>query len=73
MGWGTIIIVGGLLCWIFTCWAILDIAGKNFESIQIKFLWGCIAFIPFIGFLIYLVYGRKKGVKKGSAPAADPQ
>jgi len=64
-----IIILGtGIACFILTCFAILDVARKDFESIQIKALWGFIAFIPFIGFIIYFLFGFRKG-----KPATTPK
>ena len=48
-----------------TVWAIVDVGQKDFGSIGKKALWGLVASIPFIGFMIYLVFGFRKGVKKG--------
>ncbi|MBW1759675.1 MAG: PLDc N-terminal domain-containing protein [Deltaproteobacteria bacterium] len=60
----TITIIGmGILFFMLTCWAILDVARKNFGTIGKKALWGFIAFIPFIGFIIYFIFGYKKGIK----------
>lgn len=60
----TITIIGmGILFFILTCWAILDVARKDFGTIGKKALWGFIAFIPFIGFIIYFIFGYKKGIK----------
>lgn len=64
----TIIIVMGLLFYMATCWAIIDIAGKNFESIIHKAMWGFITLLPFIGIIIYLIFGTRKGQKR-KAPA----
>ena len=51
-----------------TCAAILDIARKDFGSIEMKALWAFIvALVPFIGVLVYLFIGRRKG----QLPAAD--
>lgn len=46
-----------------TVWAIVDVGKKDFGTIQKKALWGVIASIPFIGFLIYLILGFRKGKK----------
>lgn len=47
-----------------TVWAIVDVGQKDFGSIGKKVFWGLIASIPFIGFIIYLLFGFRKGVKK---------
>lgn len=59
----TLIIGAGILFFLLTCWAILDVAQKNFGSIEKKAMWGVIAWIPFIGFVIYFLFGAKKGRK----------
>jgi hypothetical protein len=46
-----------------TVWAIVDLGQKDFGSIGKKALWALIASIPFIGFIIYLVFGFRKGKK----------
>ncbi len=62
MSTNTIIVVGlGVLFWTLTCLAMIDIARKDFNSIGIKALWGVIAFIPFVGSVIYLAFGFRKG------------
>jgi len=48
-----------------TILAIIDIIRKDFGTIGKKALWGIIALIPFIGWLIYLVFGFRKGKKPG--------
>lgn len=45
-----------------TVWAIVNAARKEFSSVGEKALWVVIAAIPFIGFIIYLLLGFKKGV-----------
>jgi hypothetical protein len=45
-------------------WAIVDVGQKDFGSIGKKAMWGIIASIPFIGFIIYLVFGFRKGKKQ---------
>jgi hypothetical protein len=52
---------------LMTIWAIVDVALKDFGSVKKKALWGVIAFIPFIGFIIYLIFGFRKG-KKSKTP-----
>lgn len=57
-----ITIVGiALLCFLMTCWAIIDVARKDFGSLEMKILWGIIAWIPFIGFILYMMFGYKRG------------
>jgi uncharacterized membrane protein YhaH (DUF805 family) len=57
-----IIIVGaGLVSYLLTCWALIDVAVKNFGTLGKKAVWGIVAFIPVFGWLVYLLWGRKKG------------
>ena len=46
-----------------TVWAIVDVSQKNFGSIGKKTLWGVISAVPFIGFIVYLIFGFRKGKK----------
>ena len=46
---------------ILTVWAIVNVLQKDFGSVGQKALWGIIAAIPFVGALIYLVFGFRKG------------
>ncbi|QTA85873.1 PLDc N-terminal domain-containing protein [Desulfonema magnum] len=61
----TITIIGiGVLFFLMTCWAILDIAKKDFGKFEKKLLWGFVAAsLPFIGVIIYIVFGYRKGQK----------
>ena len=52
---------------LMTIWAIVDVAMKDFGTIKKKALWGLTASIPFIGFIIYLIFGFRKG-KKSKTP-----
>jgi uncharacterized membrane protein YhaH (DUF805 family) len=47
--------------YILTILAVIDIARKDFGSMGKKALWACVALIPFIGWLIYLIFGFRKG------------
>ncbi len=47
-----------------TMLAMIDIILKDFGSPKAKILWHFIALIPVIGWLIYLIFGFKKGKKK---------
>ncbi len=69
----TFIMVAGVAAffWGLTMLAIVDIILKDFGSIQKKALWGFIALIPFVGWLIYLLVGYKKGTRKNKPPLSD--
>ncbi|MCP3943543.1 MAG: hypothetical protein GY710_18990 [Desulfobacteraceae bacterium] len=47
-----------------TMLTLIDIIKKDFGSIKTKALWHFVALIPFLGWLIYLVFGSRKGQKK---------
>jgi len=49
--------------YLLTILAIVDILRKDFGTIGKKALWGIIALIPFVGWLIYLIFGFRKGKK----------
>ncbi len=57
-----LLIFGISLC--LTMLALVDIIKKDFGSLKIKLLWHFIALIPLIGWLIYLLFGYRKGQKK---------
>ena len=48
-----------------TIWAVVDVAQKDFGTMGKKALWWIIASVPFIGFIIYLIFGFRKGEKTG--------
>ncbi len=58
------IIITGVAFWLLTCIAVVDIARKDFGAIEKKAAWGFAALIPFIGPIIYFVFGFKKGAPK---------
>jgi hypothetical protein len=60
----TFFIVVGVFFYTLTCLAIIDIALKEFSSLPVKAAWGITAFIPFIGWLIYFVFGYKRGKRR---------
>ena len=63
-----LLILIGLIFWLLTCVAIIDIARKNFGSIEKKAVWGFVSIVPFLGPLIYFIFGFKQGKSKiGSA------
>ena len=59
-----LIIAVGILFWLLTCVAVYDIARKDFGAIEKKAAWGFTALVPFIGPIIYFVFGMKKGTRK---------
>ena len=48
---------------LLTAWAVVDGALRDFGSTGKKVLWIGVASIPFIGFLIYFICGRRMGRK----------
>jgi NhaP-type Na+/H+ or K+/H+ antiporter len=62
------LIVGGAVFWLLTCWAIIDIARKDFGGIEFKAAWAFAALIPFIGPILYIAIGRRKGTPKSKLP-----
>ena len=44
-----------------TVWALVDCLQKDFGTIGKKALWGLVAAIPFIGGLVYFIFGFRKG------------
>jgi len=67
MGLKTIAIFVGLCVPFFlgTIWAVVDVAQKDFDIMGKKALWWIIASVPFIGFIIYLIFGFRKRKKTG--------
>lgn len=61
MQWAVILGIVGL-CFTFSAWAILDVWKRDFGSSNEKSLWMQICiFIPILGALAYLFFGRKRG------------
>lgn len=52
---------------ILTMLALIDIILKDFGSSRTKLMWHFVAIIPLFGWLIYLIFGFKKGQR--SRPA----
>ena len=48
-----------------TIWAIVDVAQKDFGTTGKKAQWWIISSIPFLGFIVYLLFGFRKGKKVG--------
>ena len=59
----------GFVFLILTLLAIIDVTRKDFGTIQKKAIWGLVAVVPFIGWLIYLVFGFREGKKPGRGKA----
>ena len=59
----------GFVFLILTLLAIIDVTRKDFGTIQKKAIWGLVAVVPFIGWLIYLVFRFRKGKKPGGGGA----
>lgn len=72
MSTGMIIVLTGVAFFLMTCMALLDIARKDFGSIEMKALWAFIvALVPFIGVLVYILFGRIKGQRPAGDAAVD--
>jgi hypothetical protein len=52
---------------ILTVWAIVDALQRDFGSTGRKAMWALIAAVPFVGALIYLLFGLRQGRKPPSA------
>ena len=46
---------------LLTLWAIVDAAKREFSTTGQKVLWLLLAAIPYLGFLVYFIFGRGKG------------
>ena len=44
-----------------TVWAVVNASQKDFPSFKEKVIWLMIASIPFAGFIIYLLFGFRRG------------
>jgi len=65
MGLGDIAIFLGMTVpfFLMTIWALVDVTMKRFPSGGEKAAWWIIALVPFVGCLIYLVFGFRRGKK----------
>jgi hypothetical protein len=51
-----------------TFWAIVDVAYKDFGTLTKKVLWGgFVVFVPCLGGVVYLIFGRRQGKRMGQA------
>lgn len=46
-----------------TVWAVVDSAQKEFGTLGRKVAWVVVAGIPFVGFIVYLLFGFRRGKK----------
>ena len=42
----------------------IDVAQKDFGTAGKKAQWWIIASVPFVGFIVYLIFGFRKGIKQ---------
>lgn len=61
------IIGAGVLFWGITMLALVDIILKDFGSLKNKAIWILVASIPAIGWLVYLFFGYRKGIRNKPA------
>ena len=52
------------ISFVLTMLALIDIIRKDFGSLKAKFIWHLIAIIPVLGWIIYFIFGAKKGKKQ---------
>lgn len=66
----TFVVIAGIgaIFWGLTIFAVIDVLLKDFGSTKTKAIWGLTALVPFVGWLIYLVFGFRKGIKKTAQP-----
>ncbi len=53
----------GMIFFALTMIAFIDAINKEFETFKIKVTWCLISLIPFFGFLVYMIFGWRKGKK----------
>jgi hypothetical protein len=62
----TLVIGTGVVFYLATCVAIIDIARKDFGGMEKKLIWGLITLVPFVGPVIYFGFGYRKGNRSES-------
>jgi hypothetical protein len=67
MDTASVIIITGITFYVITCVAILDIVRKDFSSLIEKAAWGFVSMVPFIGCIIYFIFGFRRGQKRSRA------
>ena len=72
MSTGMFVVLPGIAFFLMTCVAILDIARKDFGSIEMKALWAfVVAMVPFIGVVVYFLFGFRKGKRPAAESPTD--
>ena len=61
------VVVASVPFFILTVWALVDVFVKDFGSTGRKALWALIAAVPFVGALVYLIFGFRQGRKPEKA------
>lgn len=54
----------GFIFFALTMLAVIDVARKEFTTKNSKIVWGIVAVFPFIGWLVYLLFGFWRGAPK---------
>jgi uncharacterized membrane protein YhaH (DUF805 family) len=62
------VLVASIPFFVLTVWALVDVFVKEFGSTGRKALWAVIAAVPFLGALVYLLFGFRQGRKPEQAP-----
>ena len=62
------VLVASIPFFVLTVWALVDVFVKEFGSTGRKALWAVIAAVPFLGSLVYLLFGFRQGRKPEQAP-----
>ncbi len=65
MDLNTITVVLGLTVpfFVLTIWAFVNAAQKNFGSMGKKVFWVLLTLIPYIGAILYFIFGARRGKK----------
>ena len=61
------VLVASVPFFLLTVWALVDVFMKDFGSTGRKALWALVAGFPFVGALIYLLFGFRRGRKSDNA------
>jgi hypothetical protein len=60
------LVVAAIPFFLLTVWALVDALTKDFGSTGRKVAWACVAAVPFLGALVYLAFGYRRGRKTAS-------
>ena len=47
-----------------TLWAVVDVAQREFATTGRKALWWVVASVPFVGFIVYALFGLRQGRRR---------